>query len=324
MYSIVYTLIDNSKLNYFNEMMISIKSLKYRMPEKKILIVTDDSTKHYIEMNIMYYEDVIKQAEFIVVNIPAQYTQKEKSRFLKTSLRKYVEGDFLFIDTDTIICEKFPENVSQADIAMVLDGNVTLSEHLDRKGAYSINKWCGIKLGKIENYYNSGVIWVKDTEAAKKLFELWHEQWKESVKTGFAFDQPSLNKIIIDHRFDVEMLDGTWNCQVSGNPFPLKYLANAKIIHYYNAPDSSYLMCNPKIKNKGYNSSKVNDIIVNPKVMFGKTAIFSLDGYVDLFDSKAFKLIIYIYKEHSKLFYFNEKILKCLILILKRFRRKKI
>lgn len=309
MYSVVYSLIDNEELKYFNEMMVSIYSLKYRMPELKIYIVTDLDTVNNIKSNSTCYMEACKESEFIIVDIPLQYSQKEKSRYLKTSLRKYVSGDFLFIDTDTIICEAFPENISNADIAMALDYNVNISERLDKAGVRALNEICGTPIGETEEYFNTGVIWVKDSLGAYKFYEEWHTLWEISMQSGLPYDQPTANKILRKKEIQMDTLDGSWNCQVSVNPSPLKYIHTAKIIHYYNSPGSPYLMCKKNIKCEGYQGKTIDAIIKNPKSMFGKTVTFSLDGYEDLYSSKVFKLINLIYDNKRSFFNFIEKTL---------------
>ena len=43
-------------------------------------------------------------------------------------MREYVKGDFLFLDTDTVIADKLPDIVSDHDIAMVRDQHGTMIE----------------------------------------------------------------------------------------------------------------------------------------------------------------------------------------------------
>ena len=44
--------------------------------------------------------------ETIVIDLPHEYTNKEKSRILKTNMRNYVKGDFLFIESDGVVSDK--------------------------------------------------------------------------------------------------------------------------------------------------------------------------------------------------------------------------
>ena len=310
-YKLVYSLIDSKTLKYFNEMMISILSVKYYMPEINIIVVTDSETVQNVRNNNKIYEDFKKYADFCIIPIPDCYNQKEKSRFIKTSLRKWIEGDYLFIDTDTIIAGKFPEIISNYDVAMVLDGNCYLDERIDKTGTKYLNQICSIELdliGENREYYNSGVMWIKDTKASHMLYDLWHDEWKESVKTGNVFDQPTLNKIIRTKKMIVDNLDGKWNCQVSSNPFPIEFLHSALIIHYYNDPGSSYLMCDSKFKSLKYDEKEIDLLIKHPKRYFKKSVLFTCDEYGNLFSSRFFKIVLIIYRKKS-LFNLIENIL---------------
>ena len=67
--------------------------------------------------------------EKAVVNVPEHYNKVQTSRYLKTSLRQTVEGDFLFIDSDTIITDSLADADSlTGNVMMVLDYHVSLQQ----------------------------------------------------------------------------------------------------------------------------------------------------------------------------------------------------
>ena len=136
MYKVVYVLVDNENLKFTNELMISLMSLRNKMPQIKISVITDKNTYKILENK---KHPIFKYSDIKGIEISNEYSQKEKSRFLKTSLRRYIKGDFLFVDTDTVVCSKFPEAISDADIAMVLDYNCLISNRLDREGVKALN-----------------------------------------------------------------------------------------------------------------------------------------------------------------------------------------
>lgn len=102
----LYVIISDLQDIYFEQAYISILSLKESNPNAFISILTDSETKKNIDessrSSINNFVD-----EFIVVNIPSSFSKKHKSSWLKTSMRSYISGDFLFIDSDTIILLKF-------------------------------------------------------------------------------------------------------------------------------------------------------------------------------------------------------------------------
>jgi hypothetical protein len=141
------------------------------------------------------------------VDIPKQFGKKQCSRYLKTSLRPLVDGDFLYIDVDTIICDSLRE----------LDGlDVEIGAVPD--------------LHKNSQYYNGGVMYSKDTLTAHKLYELWHELWLEDVRNGINTDQHSLD--LANKRLNAIMtIPGIWNYLIRAGL--IDYLNRAKIIHYF-------------------------------------------------------------------------------------------
>ena len=80
------------------------------------------------------------------------------------------------------------------------------------------------------NYYNSGVIFSKDTDAARKFYSEWHEYWKQGLKEGVSRDQYAFFRAALDNH--VECLDGSYNCMIRAS---IAYLHTAKIMHFFNS-----------------------------------------------------------------------------------------
>lgn len=130
MYTVCYVVTDETGLKYYNEMMISLASLRKQAFSGQVRIVTDAETRAlFTEANIR--ELAAFDAAVTVVDIPDGYTQKEKSRFIKTSLRKYMQGDYLFLDTDTVVADTLPDHITDGDLAMVCDYHCSFAEMTD-------------------------------------------------------------------------------------------------------------------------------------------------------------------------------------------------
>lgn len=259
---VVYVLISNENDIYLEQTLLSIYSLKQIHPESKISILTDIQTKEYIcnKKEILSILDI----EIIEVNVPENLTNLQKSRFIKTSIRSYIKGSFLFIDGDTFILDNLNEidNID-ADFAAVPDKHVSFSEHSWRLLITNSFKKIGLtNYDKLNYYINSGVMFVKDDDLTHKIFKEWHSNWLKSSKIGINSDQPSLAKAIIDNNLQVHILNGNWNCQITENG--LKWLKEAKIIHYFASMGKEYMNNEvltlqkksifKEIKNGGYSS----------------------------------------------------------------------
>ncbi len=274
MYTIVYVLVDDEKLVYYNELMKSITSLRMHMPNQKVVVCMD---QHTHDLLLKIDAEIINAAIVQVVHVPEGYNNVEKSRFIKVTLREYVTGDFLFIDTDTVICDTFPDVISDAPIGMVLELH-NLRSIAKCKWTDRFDTDCGIDLQGYDYYFNSGVIWTKDIEAAHEFYREWHELWEETRKRGSFRDQPSLNSIVRKKIDMIDILDGKWNVQIATKTYsPINYLSDALIIHYMNNTWSPYKFCSPEIRALAYNDPAVIELLKTPKTVFNRCRIIALD-----------------------------------------------
>lgn len=287
MYSICYVLTDNEKLVYYNELLISLASLRKHENDCPVVILTDEMTAEEIRKREHNDLEELK-AELRVIKTPDVYSQEEKSRFIKTSMREYIDGDFLFLDTDTIVAEPL-KLCPPEELAIALDYNVPLKQRPDSdiQRLSKKNESCGYTLDIEWPYYNSGCIWAKDTERVHVFFHEWHEEWKRCREKNNVIDQPSLNYINRLMGGFIQELDGAYNFQISGNPTPINLFVSAKIIHYFNVKIFKiYLLQDPNIKSMGYQSDAVQAIISSPKSAFFPSLLIPLEVKQQMDDVK--------------------------------------
>ena len=124
---IVYVLVSSDKDLFLEELWVSVYSLRQFHPDVAVNVVTDDDTSSRIESN--------KALRGLITNIivgktPVNYNSKERSRELKTTIRELVKGDFLYIDTDTVICKPLDDiDCFAYDVAGVPDSNAWCRNH---------------------------------------------------------------------------------------------------------------------------------------------------------------------------------------------------
>ena len=278
-YNVCYVLTDNHELIYYDQLVISISSLRRNDYCGTVYVFVDETTCDIIS-NIERRDLDDLQVKLVKVDTPKEYTQKEKSRYIKTSLRNIIAGDVLLLDTDTIIADHMPPHVSDSELALVLDANYRLSEvyhsEEDILEDYQHGKWiasvmqqCGYSWDPFSPYYNAGVIWMKDTINVRQFYKAWHAEWiRCRNQYGVTFDQPSLNAQNAIWGNLIEELDGIWNVQVCF-PYALRYINNAVIIHYFNRSfKNPYMLSDKQILKKGIKSKEVEAIIDNPKEAF--------------------------------------------------------
>ncbi len=232
MYKILYTLVCSDKDLYCEQCILSMMSAKKNSPNAKISLLIDDVTKSCIEQSETKKQIFNLIDELVIVPRPQGFSGMETSRFLKTSMRNHVKGDFLFIDCDTIICDSLNDIVNTPfDFGAVLDQHMPFSKNTHFAIAEQhVTRIAKTKeVAQYENYFNSGVLWVRETAENLKLFEDWHNTWLESRKQKIKTDQPSLAFANYKNKFIIKELSGIWNSQVW---FAANYLPKAKIIHY--------------------------------------------------------------------------------------------
>lgn len=317
---VVYTLVSDNSDTYLEQAILSIYSLRIYNKDVVVVLVVDDITDKNIVGNRSEILNFINDK--VVVNPPFEYTKVCRSRYIKTNLRRFIQGDYLFIDTDTIICSSLNEiDTCQYDIAAVLDLHLYINEyevipHKYRfaKKMYTIHNW------QIQDsypkYFNSGVLFVRDTEKTHLFYELWYQEWLKSKQQGFHVDQPALARANTKIGNIIEELDGVWNCQIMFTG--LRYLSKAHIIHYFsnnqNKTDSvkPYLFSNKeiflKIKEYGKLTNDIKMLLHDPKSLFPKQVLIYSGDYLNLLSSSSFLFLKILFFSHPNIFKIIEKI----------------
>ena len=128
-----------------------------------------------------------------------------------------------------------------------------MSDHPSEKSIRDLAEKIGWKIPQNELYFNSGVMFVKDTAIAYKLYDEWYRVWENGIKNlSISIDQPSLARANELAGYPIKEIDGIYNCQIVENG--LKYLVNAKVIHYFASNigkwDSPYIFRDKSIYEK--------------------------------------------------------------------------
>lgn len=224
---VTYVLTSNGKDIYADMNLISLRSLRYTNPHTKIILVCDLDTVQSLKTSNHY---VSKEVDRIIAVKTPDQPPSFRNRFIKTSLRQYLSGDFLYLDADTIVRGDISEIfLNKASLAGVPNHN-GIGSHLEMPGRETII-FEQLNWSFPSHYVNGGVLFFSENSETYLFCDLWHQKWLEcSTKTGKHFDQPSLNSAIEDSKIKFCWLDHHFNAQVHARPHTAW---NAKVWHIY-------------------------------------------------------------------------------------------
>lgn len=306
----VYIIIGGENNYYCEQLFISLFSLKHYNPSIKAAVIMDEETDLFIKGHYKTLLTLID--ELIIIPFKQSDSSIYRSRFLKSNMYDYINSDFLFLDTDTLVL---------GDISSIDDLNVTIGavkdlhqENLSTCRYIDFINTMTRKIGwpsfsKKDAYYNSGILLVKRSDKSKLFFKEWHKNWLHSQKKGVNQDQLSLN-FTNNSLQSIEDIPPIYHCQLLGNG--LNYLLNARIIHYFNSSSGvnrtikPFFLMNEEVYHLIRTSGKIPDNIkaqiINKDNFFSIQIDLITGENIDIFYSTTYKAISFIYRKLPRLF----------------------
>lgn len=226
---LLYVLTSTPKDIYLEQLYISMYSAKYYMPDSHIVLLTDTKTKEtfvgYRAIEVQYADEII------VIDLDdKKYNAQQRSRQLKTTARNHVKGDYIYIDCDTIIVKPFYEiDDLKDDIAACIDTHSEFSRNPYRRMCVEDGKALGWPISEEKEYFNSGVIYVKDNEITRNFYKQWNRCLNEGYDKKVFMDQPSFAKANYELGHPIKRLEDYFNCELKHG---IKFLKDAYIVHY--------------------------------------------------------------------------------------------
>lgn len=226
---IIYVLVASESNLYLEELWASLYSLRQFHPDADVTVLVDKETASMIEARKELKEMI---TTVTVVPTPEHYNAKQRSRQIKTTIREVIKGDYLFIDTDTVITKPLDDITSiEGDMLAVPDGHLPLSECLFSP-VTTVKNIFNEDCSDSRYWFNSGVMLVRDNELTHRFYKRWNENWTYSCfEKGNSQDQPSLLKTDKEFGYVIKELPGIYNAQVA---MSLKYFADAAIVHWWH------------------------------------------------------------------------------------------
>jgi hypothetical protein len=295
----VYDVISSLDDLYFEQAWASAWTLRHYNSDATIMLVTDQATADSLQSE-QRRNALSLFNRILVADIPKEYSNKEKSRWVKTNLRNLIKGDFLFIDADTIICDSLGGlNDIDCAVGAVLDYHCHAREicqydifnAMTRKPLKDI--FC-LEYDPSTDVYNSGLLLVRDTPEAYKLFDAWHANWELSRSKGECRDQLSLTATNQQNPGLITEICGIYNCQLR---YSMQYFNNAKILHTFASQGENSLsvlfgnMIYQRIRKEKMLSKETQNQLLNAKNLINSPSILVDKEYIGLSFTSAFLLL---------------------------------
>ena len=226
---LLYVLVSQETDCYYEQALLSVMSAKFHMPGISIVLLMDNKTKDSIKGNRTHILDYIDECK--IVPFDDSVNAMIRSRSLKTSIHKYVAGDLLYVDVDTLWVDAIDYKDFDGEIMGVSDGNVEF-ENFKWKNIHQ-NLADKLKFKINTNFFiNGGVLFVKNSPIAHDFMDDWNRWWKYSCDRGVFTDQQSLNYVNSCKIGVAKRLPDFYNVQID---FSIRYLLGAKLIHYFSS-----------------------------------------------------------------------------------------
>jgi len=224
--TVCYVVVDPQLRTHANWCYVSASSVKRCHPDARIVVVTDKETGRAIEREGHCLRRVASEVRSIEV---AKESLRHASRFIKTALREIVDGDLVYLDTDTVVIRPI-DGVCEGSQVCAVARDTSVSAAPKWYGAASRD--LGWPTPADGSYFNGGVLFVRDNPLGREFGRKWHARWLEWKRhdgSGVCADQPSLNACVAELGESARVLDSSYNTIVRRAS---DRVGDARVLHY--------------------------------------------------------------------------------------------
>lgn len=227
-FRICYVLVDEHLGRYATMACISATSLRRIHPDREIVLLCDAPTADAIRGTRHPLSRLCNSIIPATVPLP---TAAERSRWLKTSLRRLVAGHLLYLDVDTVVVRPIHLQPSPADHALAS------ADACDQRGrpVQAVAPWVTLLFSRLgwampRLYRNAGALLLRDSPEGHAFGDRWHAEWRRSVDAGCHRDQPALNAAVGAMPGTVGLLPLRYNAMPTYRP---RLARDAAIYHFW-------------------------------------------------------------------------------------------
>ena len=219
----LYVCVGDNK--YFKQLFVSVRTLlSSQNLGCEVVVYTDNPEKLNLLTSKFQVEVVVFEGQD---EVDVVYSRLAKIKAIANECQ--VGKKFVYLDTDTVILNKWVEIDLNYSIGAVLDGNRLLESHPHKDYIREKFSRCG-KLAS-NRHFNGGVLSIGDPAKAKDIINEWYETYQKLYQEyGVSADQTSLNEVLEDSLGVIE-LNHCYNAQMG------MYLNFERpiVLHYLNS-----------------------------------------------------------------------------------------
>src|SRR5262245_20224280 len=212
---ICYVVTSDGSDDYARMTCISALAVRKLHPQARIIALADEATWHALQAA---QSPLLQVVDRIVRVETGDGDNRYRSRFVKTTMRRWVDGDFIFLDSDTLPVAPFDSLLHRRGaVVAALDWNTYPEDQYFPKLTGSIYQQLGWTCPV--PYYNTGVLMLREQPEVIAFAEDWHRRWQLGVKLGCLNDQPAFNSALHENGVKVELLPKAFNAMVHHAPW---------------------------------------------------------------------------------------------------------
>lgn len=226
---VCYVLVADGWDRHAQMMFLSATSLRLHEPQARVTLVTDAETRASLEKSaasLLTLVDAVAVADSPVPD------RRLRAFHLKTAFRRYVDGDVLYLDGDTLVLRPVRDVADlDAEIGAVLDFNHDGEWFPPQlEGPYRRLGWTY----PLPYYFNSGVLWLRDTPAVRRFSEEWTRRWFLLVEEGMPGDQEAFVTALYAQPVTWRRLPNAFNAITVKRNYRFR---EARVLHFFGSAD---------------------------------------------------------------------------------------
>jgi hypothetical protein len=210
---------------------VSAHSVRRQEPNARIVMVVEGAAAGADEEMRTRFASI---ADAVIVKRSSVSTPVAKSRFHKIVLREYVDGDLLYLDSDTLAVAPFADVFqSKGEVGAVSDFNFEISKGWFPKIVEQPFRELGWQY-PLPYQLNAGVILLRDTPAVRGFSREWLARFQASTALPHVWDQVTFNSALFATGVPHEVLPHGYNAMVVKRNYRFR---SARILHFFGSSE---------------------------------------------------------------------------------------